>query len=309
MHYIWLQSSIRANRLKTVYLLLLLPGILFCALFLVFFLSSQSADAFNDAIQNVAGAFVFVWPLIIIRGLISFFWHRYLIFSFTWAKQIDRKTEPEIYNIVENLAISKWLPVPKIGVMEDDSLNAFALWRNAKNSRIVFSRWIINKLTRREIEAVAGHELTHIINKDCLLMVTVVVFVWIIWTLGEIMIRMRSSSNSDNKSSGYIQLIWFVLMMLWYLIFPLIQLAISRKREYLADAWSVELTKDKQSMIDALRAISKDSVIESISKQTVAAMCIESPLMNNNWKKSSFWSSLFATHPTIEDRIKALENY
>lgn len=103
-----------------------------------------------------------------------------MIFSFSGAKPVTRKDEPEIYNIVENLCISRGLPTPNIGIIEDDSLNAFAVGRDIKHSWIVFSRGIINKLNKSEIEAVAGHELTHIINKDSLLMIIVVVFIGII---------------------------------------------------------------------------------------------------------------------------------
>lgn len=170
----------------------------------------------------------------------------------------------------------------------------------------MFSRWIINKLNKQELEAVAAHELTHIINKDSMLMIVVIVFVWIIATIWEIVLRITLSSwsSSDDKKDWRLVLImmivWIVLLILWYIMFPIIQLAISRRREYLADAWAVELTKDKYAMISALQKISWDPIIESIKKQTVAAMCIENPFK---------WKDFFSTHPSIEKRIKALESY
>jgi len=214
-------------------------------------------------------------PIIIIWFIVSFSLHRRLIFKFSGAREIERKEYPEIYNIVENLCISRWLPVPHIWILDDDSYNAFATWRKPEKSWIVFSRWIINKLDKSEIEAVAWHELTHIMNKDTLLMVCVIVFIGIIG-----------------------------------LVFPFIRLAISRKREFLADAGSVELTKDKNAMISALRKISTDSRIESIKKQTVASMCIETPFQKDEkTHKIKWFRNLLKSHPPIEERIAMLKNY
>ncbi|MCF7834802.1 M48 family metallopeptidase [Candidatus Gracilibacteria bacterium] len=234
--------------------------------------------------------------------MISFFFYRKIIFKFSGARELTRKENPEIYNIVENLCISRGLPNPKIGIIDDDSLNAFATGRNTKSAWIVFSRGLINKLEKSEIEAVAAHELSHIINKDSLLMIVIIVFVGVIGTLGQILIRIRSR-NSEGKGN-ILPLIGLIFIILGYLIYPFIQLAISRKREYLADAGSVELTKDKYSMISALQKISQDPVIESIEKDTVAAMCIQTPFS----AKSKF-KTLLSTHPSIEDRIKALQSY
>lgn len=311
----WIYSSIHQNRFKSLCLLILFPVLLFLItnIILTFsFIDSSEWIYFLQsrkiALYETNNIFLLLWPIIIIWWVISFFFHRQIIFKFAWAKPITRKENPEIYNIVENLCISKWLATPKIWIIEDNSLNAFATWWNVKNGRIVFSRWLLNKLNKSEIEAVAWHELTHILNKDSLMMIIIVVFVWIIGTLGQILIRSSGrSSSDDNKSWGILILIWFGLLLLWYLIYPLIRLALSRKREYLADAGSVELTKDKYAMISALQKISQDPIIESIQKDTVAAMCIENPFSKT--KSSSFFRNLLSTHPSIEDRVKALENY
>jgi len=260
-----------------------------------------------DSSMAALGVLTMISPIILIWFIISFLLHRQLIFLFSWAKKIERKDYPEIYNIVENLCISRWLPVPSIWILEDDSLNAFATWR-WKKSWIVFSRWIINTLNKQEIEAVAGHELTHIMNKDTLLMVVIIVFVGIIWTLWEVVFRIGLRMKWEKDSAQFklwLILTWVALMIVWYLVFPIIRLAVSRKREFLADAWSVELTKDKNAMISALQKISQDAVIESIEKQTVATMCIQTPFEKKWW----FFRNFFSTHPSIEDRIKALENY
>ncbi len=315
----WIQTSIWSNTFKTFLLIALFPILLFWIILIVFSIIFYNEawiwqSAIDKSFIQTIEIFIILWPIIFIWLIISFWFHKQIIFNFSWAVPITRKEYPEIYNIVENLCISKGLPTPNIWILEDDSLNAFATWWELKKSWIVFSRWLLKKLNKQEIEAVAAHELTHIINKDSMLMIVIIVFIWAIATIWEILFRiaMRSSSWSSNKKNWQITLImlivWLCFLILWYLAFPLIQLAISRKREFLADAWSVELTKDKYALISALQKISQDPVIESIKKETVAAICIESPFNKEKW----FWhfiSNLLSTHPSIENRIKALENY
>ncbi|MBP8016931.1 M48 family metallopeptidase [Candidatus Gracilibacteria bacterium] len=282
--------------------------------------------------DDVLIIFIFLGPVILIWCLISFIFHRSIIFSFTEAKPITRKEYPDLYNIIENLCISRGLPVPNIGILEDDSLNAFAVGWNPKKCSIVFSRGIINKLNKNEIEAVAAHELTHIINKDGLLMITIIVFIGAIAVIGEILFKsVRFSGNSKNSGNakGLIILVGLILIVLGYLILPLVQLAISRKREYLADAGSVALTHDKLSMISSLQKISVDSRIESITKKSVSAICIadpfkggkegiffdekgnklDKPIQTESNSIFSYFSEFFSTHPSIENRIEMLEKF
>lgn len=299
---IWLKSSIWENRARSIYLILLLPLIVALSIFLVLYYSYGEIN--NQLITEFTNINIVWLPIIWIWLFLWILFQRQIIFSFSGAVPIERKNEPEIYNIVENLCISRWLPVPKIWIIEDDSLNAFATWWTPKNSWIVFSRWILNTLDKNEIEAVAWHELTHIMNGDIKIMVLTNVFIWIIWTIGEILMRMKSSS-SDSKNNNPLPLLWLVLYLLSLLIFPLINLAISRKREFLADAGSVELTKNPNALISALQKISQNPFIESIEKDNISAMCIEYPKP----KKSSFFSDLFSTHPSIEKRIEQLRMY
>ena len=307
--YKGIQTSINGNRSKSIFLMILFPAFLYAMIAIVFaillFKNQETWGTFSEAWANglyiTNNVFIRLWPIILIRWMISFLFYRQIIFKFSGAKPITRKENPKIYNIVENLCISRWLPIPHIGIIDDISMNAFATWWRTKDSWIVFSRWIIERLDDHEIEAVAAHELTHIMNKDSLMMIIIVVFIGVVGTLGQILIRSWWRSK-NGKWSGQIQLIWLILIVLWYIIYPLIRLAISRKREYLADAWSVELTKDKYAMISALKKISTNSEIESIQKETVAMMCIESPFGGTT-------PHLFSTHPSIKNRIKALESY
>jgi heat shock protein HtpX len=171
---------------------------------------------------------------------------------------------------------------------------------------------LLNTLNKREIEAVAAHELSHIINKDSMLMLVTVVFIGIISVVGEVLIRIRISGNSKDNRLQLITIVAGVaFLLLGYLIYPLIRLAISRKREYLADAGSVELTKDNQAMISALQKISGHSAVPSANKN-IAMFFIDSPTVTDQEmreitkiKKSSLWDS----HPSIDERISALQHF
>lgn len=296
----WIYESINGNRAKSVALLVCFPVLLFLITYIVIALFSWWSV--NDAIDislTISVIVTIIWT-------ISLFFQKKIIFNYTGTKELSRKDNPRIYNIVENLCITKWIQTPKIWIIQDSSMNAFATWWSPKDSRIVFTSWLIEKLNDSEIEAVAWHELTHILNRDCRLMAIIVVYIWILTTIGAyIMRRGRYSWNNNSKWKSLIPIVWWICLLLWYIFYPIIRLAISRKREYLADAWSVLLTKDKYSMISALRKISSDSTVESIQRDTVAAMCIENPMP----KLKKWLSNLLATHPSIEDRIAALNNY
>ncbi len=294
-------------------LLIMFPVFLFWLIFLAIYFTNHWN--FNNSLNETLTIFGILGPIILVWAFVSFWFHRQIIFAFTWARPITRRENPEIYNIVENLCISKWLMIPKIGIIDDDSYNAFATGRKNNNARIVFSRWIINKLNKEEIEAVAGHELTHIINKDSLLMIVIIAFIWAIASLWEIMFRLtiNSGTSKNSKDSWQIKaiilLVGLCLIILWYIIFPIVRLAISRKREYLADAWSVSLTRNPNAMISALQKISSDSIIETIDKPSVATMCIANPFSKPKSKFISKFKNFFSTHPSIEDRINMIKKY
>ncbi len=273
---------------------------------------SYSVSKWAMVLWNTLDLFSWVGPLILVIGIISFFLQRQLIFAFSWARKIERKDNPEIYNIIETFCIEKWLPVPKIGIIDSPALNAFALGWKPENAWIVFTTGLLETLDKREIEAVAGHEFTHILNKDSLIMTLIVVYVGAIITLWQVFIRMRGRSSRDKNP---LPLIGFVFLILWYLLLPLFRLAVSRKREFLADAGSVELTRDNYAMISALKKISGHSDVKSIKNHGVSAMCIDNTFDeykggNSEWKQKRSWlKNLLSTHPSIEERIEALKDY
>ena len=301
MSIVWLRTSILHNRLRLIFLLSLLPITVIIIVFIALYIINSWI---NQEFWNSFISINIIWIIILfIRMFIWILLQKQIIFSFTWAKEITRKENPKIYNIVENLCISRGLPTPKIWIIEDNNLNAFATWWNPKRSRIVFSRWLINKLNKEEIEAVTGHELTHIINWDVKNMVIINIFIWAIWTIWYILLRSRWGRRNPFP------LIWLFLYLASLILLPFINLAISRKKEFLADAGSVELTHDKDAMINALKKISKDSIIERIDWKWryIASMFISSPRKEAKFLKSI--RNLFSTHPSIEDRIDILNKY
>jgi heat shock protein HtpX len=268
-----------------------------------------------------------IFPLVLIglgiRWIVTFFFQKDIMFWLSGAKAITRKENPELYNIVENLCISKWLPMPKIAIMNESWMNAFATWWKRDDSWIAFTSGLLQNLDKKEIEAVAGHELTHLINKDSMLMYVAYVFVGAITLVWQYLLRFNSSisSSSENnwRSWSWLAIFWIAFYLLWYLFYPLIRLAISRKREYMADLGSVELTRDNQSMISALRKISSNSYVANanswissffiaepkVSWEDIGGYWTRNYASNNKKIKTSIWDS----HPSIDDRIEKLQSF
>ena len=320
MAYQWMQSFKAENQRKTVLLLILFPALIFLIFWVVLTLFFTDTKSWDDGLNMTLGILPLVLIGIGIRWVVSFVLQKDIMFWLSGAKPITRKENPEIYNIVENLCISKWLPMPKIAIMNEPWMNAFATWWKKDDSRVAFTSWLLQNLNKNEIEAVAGHELTHLINKDSLLMYVAYIFVWVVTLVWQYILRIGYSGSSSKKNS-WIFVFGIAFLVLWYLFYPLIRLAISRKREYMADLWSVELTRDNQSMISALRKISSNSYVAkadnsissffiaeprvSISSMASAEFWMEN-YASNDWKiKTSIWDS----HPSIDDRIARLQNY
>ncbi|MDD2537237.1 MAG: M48 family metallopeptidase [Candidatus Absconditabacteria bacterium] len=303
-----------SNERKTILLLTLFPLFLFGITWLIMlFFGTNTAyemnQRINEALYNTAGVFMLLGPIIIIRAVVVFFFQKQLMFSFSGARELTRKENPEIYNIIENLCISRGLQTPRIGIIDTSGFNAFATGWRAKDSWIIFTSGLVQTLDKREIEAVAAHELSHIINKDSLLMLVTVVYIGIISMMGSILIR-TSSRGSDNKNN-LLPLVGLGFLVLGYLIYPLIRLAVSRKREFLADLGAVELTKDNEAMISALEKISGHSAVPS-ANTNISMFFINSPddlPHMNALEKKRAKSSLRDTHPTISERVEALRNY
>ncbi len=246
----------------------------------------------------------------VIYSLISYFFSSRITLALSRAKEVDRNSAPELYQLVENLTITAGLPVPKIYIIEDTALNAFATGRNPEQAVIVFTSGILQKLNKTELEGVTAHELSHIGNYDIRLMTLVVVLVGVLTLLADFFLRFAFfSGRGRDKNSGQIQMVFAVagiaLAILSPIIATLIQLSISRKREFLADASGVLLTRYPEGLASALEKISQDTEPLEAANKATAHLYIANPLKNN--KGSVGWfSGLFNTHPPVKERIRRL---
>ena len=320
MKYFGLQSQIRKNNTNSVLILLMFPVIFYGLTWLFFFFTSFGQEYFAPSgqqqfmtIDNINHNFLKTIPWITIGVFIWFivawFSHSAMIKIATDSKSLARNENKRVYNLVENLCISTGMSTPKINIIDDDSLNAFASGINSKTFSVSLSRGIINRLDDQELEAVIAHELTHIRNRDVRLLIISIVFVGIFAFISEGLFRsMRFGSIGRNKKGGAAILIALLLAAFGYLIASLFRFALSRKREYLADAGAAELTKNPRALASALRKISADPTIEAVKRKDVAQMFIENPQVKE--KSNSFsLGLLFATHPPISKRIQLLEQF
>ncbi len=257
----------------------------------------------------VSGASVVIcWLLASVWIAVSYFTGDKLLLKSANAIPVTKQDQPEIYHLVENLCMSRGLPLPHIYIMDDASLNAFATGRDPQHASVALTKGIIQKLDRVELEGVVAHELSHVENRDIRLMLITIAGISFFTFAGEMCFRLGLSSGRGKKgNSGLIFLVLGVICWLYGLLFaPLIRMAVSRQREYLADATGALMTRNPKALANALRKISGDSRVEALDKRaSMAAMCIENPLAKKNLFAS--WSGLWATHPPIAKRIAALE--
>ncbi|MGB8491207.1 MAG: M48 family metallopeptidase [Bacteroidales bacterium] len=313
MKYFGLQSQIRKNNTNSVLLLVMFPLVFIGLAWLFFFLTTMAFPQEQATTADVNHAFLRTIPWITIGVIVWFtiawFSHTSIINNATDSRPLERSENKRVYNIVENLCISTGMTTPKICIIEDDSLNAFASGIDSKTYTISLSRGIIDKLNDDELEAVVAHELTHIRNRDVRLLIISIIFVGIFAFLAEMLFRSLQFGRigGRGKKGGYSILIALLLAAIGYLLATLFRFALSRKREYLADAGSVELTHRPLSLASALRKVAADPTIEAVKRKDIAQMFIENPQKEE--KKKSFSIGLFATHPPIEKRIALLEQY
>ena len=313
MKYFGLQSQIWKNNTNSVLILLMFPVVFFALTWLYFFISSMFNTHQQQTLFDVNHSFLMTIPWITIGVLIWFiiawFSHSSMVNAATNSKPLERKENKRVYNLVENLCISAGMTMPRVNIIEDDSLNAFASGINSKTYTVSLSRGIIDKLNDEELEAVIAHELTHIRNRDVRLLIISVVFVGIFAFVSETLFHsMRFGRMGRGRKEGGSIIIALVLALVGYLIASLFRFALSRKREYLADAGSAELTRRPLALASALRKVSADPTIEAVKRKDVAQMFIENPQVKEK-KTSVSITSLFATHPPIDKRIKILEQY
>lgn len=251
-----------------------------------------------------------------ISSFVSYWFSDKIVLSLSGAREVDKKRDFTFYTVVENLSIAGGLPMPKVYVIEDPAPNAFATGRDPKHAVVCATRGLLEKLNRSELEGVIGHELSHVGNYDTRLMSIVAILAGLVVILSDVASRSmwygggRSRDNEDSKGGNILMVVGLVLALLAPIAAQLIQLAISRRREFFADASSVKLTRNPEGLVQALIKIAADPHVLSSASNATAHMYIENPFKQDAGKKSrgalSWVASLFNTHPPVEERIRAL---
>ncbi len=328
-----LYTHIASNKFRSM---LLLAG-LFLLIYVLVYAGALVAEVMTDsgrtvdyylarASRDLVSAFPWATIAAVAWIVIAYFFHQNMIDAVTGGESVTRQQEPRLYNLLENLCISRGIPMPKLKVMDSPALNAFAAGLNQRQYSITVTTGLLKALNDQEIEAVLGHELTHIKNGDVQLMVVAVIIAGVVGFFGELFFRLftnlswsgggggwssssssRSSSSSsdrDSKGSGggaiIVIIIAVALIVLAWLLSQVVKLALSRSREYLADAGSVELTKNPDAMISALRKIENRGELPGATS-AVMELCVDNP-------REGF-ADLFATHPSVKSRVDALVKY
>jgi heat shock protein HtpX len=321
----------RSNNFKSILLLAAFPLLLLALLGGVFFAFGLFASgqqgpygyspfqAFGvpsvlgtgSATDLAVSAMAAYWPIIFgiaaVWMIIGYFFNSSIIHAATGAKPVSREEQPQLYNLLENLCISRGLTMPQLYIIDTDVMNAYASGIDQKSYSITVTRGLLDTLNGPELEAVLAHELTHIIDRDCRLLIVTVVFTGMISFLAQMLWRSiyissftRSRSRNGGGAMVILLLIAAVAAFVGYMLALILRFALSRRRDLLADAGSVELTKNPDALISALMKISQNPNIQHVPSE-VRQMFIENP-------PSTFsFGSLFDTHPPIEQRIHILE--
>jgi heat shock protein HtpX len=267
--------------------------------------------AMNDS-SIIVGAVIFS----IVSSFASYWWSDKIVLAMSQARPVSQETDRELYRLVENLCIAGGLPVPRIYVIEDTAMNAFATGRDPEHAAIVFTTGILSRLERIELEGVIAHELSHIGNRDILLATLVTVLVGVVVLLADwfrhIAFWGGRKSNEDSNKGGLgliIMIAAIILSILAPLFAYMMQFAISRKREFLADADGALLTRYPEGLARALEKISGDTEPLEAANRATAHLYIASPFKSDVPSgKPGFFARAFMTHPPIEERIAALRN-
>ena len=266
------------------------------------------AQAFDFGLSFIGGALV-------VSGIMSFASYYYsdkIILSMSGARPADKRTDFHFFTVTENLVRAAQIPMPKLYVIQDSSMNAFATGRDPQHAVVCATTGLLHRLDRTELEGVIAHELSHIKNYDIRLMSVVTILIGLITLLADWMLRMSfwgGHQSRDERSSGQIQAVFIVLGLALALLSPLIanliKLAISRRREYLADASAALITRYPEGLARALEKLSLDKEPLEAANKATAHLYITNPLHHLKGSVGLF-ANLFSTHPPIQDRIKAL---
>lgn len=299
-------DHIRSNNIKTAVLVALFPISFVALIFLFCWIIMPAQDAFQTTIQVAVPTFVIcaAWMLI------SWAFGDSMMLSGAGAREVhdDTPENKKIFRAVENVALAAGLPTPRVYIIEDNGLNAFATGRNPRDASVALTRGIINKLSDTELQGVIAHEMSHIGNRDIRLDMLLITGVGVTVFAADIIFRAAFYSdhgrddNGKNSTAAVLMMVWLAFTVFNVIVSPLLQLAVSRKREFAADACAAQITRNPMALADALRKISGNATVESLAKsKSMAIACIAEP-------RRAFMGDLFSTHPDTKERIKRLES-
>ena len=340
MKYIGMHTQISRNNRMTLLLLLMFPLIILGVVWAFIAMLNYFGNGYYDQYGNVVhqmdpevvkyyflNALPWVVGGVAIWFAIAFLFNTSMVRAATGAHSVSRKENPRLYNIVENLCMTAGMDMPKINMVDDPQLNAFASGIDKNSYTVTVTTGLMNLLDDDELAGVIGHELTHIRNHDTRLLITSIIFVGIISTVMSVIVQMMynmmwfgggsrrigGSDDDDNRSSGIamivVLIIGYLLCAVAYLFTALTRFAISRKREYMADAGGAELCGNPLALASALRKISGDPGLQNVKRDDVAQLFIIHPQHLTGGGALSFLSSLFSTHPDTKKRIEILEQF
>lgn len=300
-------ESVDANKRKSALVVVLFVAFVLVAAFVI-------AKGMGAYLGYQASGLEFTGLALVLSGVMSFasyYWSDKIVLGLAGARPADRKQDFDFYTVAQNLSLAAGLPMPKLFVIDDSAMNAFATGRDPAHATICATSGLLAKLNRTELEGVVGHEMAHVANYDTRLMSIVVVLVGLVTLLGDWLLRMSffgggRRSRDEGGSGGIFIILGLVFALLSPIIAQLIQLAISRRREYLADADSVKLTRQPSGLISALEKLGADREPLEAANKATAHLYIVNPFKGVHGALDRF-SGLFDTHPPLADRIKALE--
>ena len=277
-------------------------------LFIVFFLVIGGLGYAISMYYGDPSFLIFALIFSVVYSFISYYSSASIALSLAKAKPVTKQDNPMLYNLVENLTITAGLPMPKLYITPEMQINAFATGRDPQHAAVAVTAGALQRLNKDELQGVLAHELSHVGNRDILVSTVAAVLAGIVALIADLFLRSLMFGGGRGRGNGEAQEIFFIAAIVLSILAPigtmLIQLAISRRREALADASGVLLTRYPEGLISALQKIQLDTTPMATAKDSTAHMWIDTPFKG---KGASWWHTLFATHPPIEQRIKALQ--
>ena len=310
MAYVGLHKQIQRNNLKSVALLLSFPALILLGVFVV--LAYLTGWDWNMAVDPFLSTIPYVIGIVGIWFAISYFFHNKMIQGATRARPLERRENMRVYNLTENLCMSVGMRMPALYIIDSPALNAYASGINEKSYAVTLTKGIIDALTDEELEGVIAHELMHIRNKDVRLLIVTIVFVGIFGVIVDILFRNilygnvgRRRNDKDQGSPAIIVI--FIVAIVLYFLSMIFKFALSRSREYMADAGAVSMTRNSLAMANALRKVSGRSNVKTTNDEVKELFLDNTPTDETSKGFLGGIGNLFSTHPPIEKRIQVLE--